>query len=105
MIPVRPAFGGLRALEAWWTMASCRGRDFFLCLCGFQCFFEMVKRRLHLEVGIRYSLPILAPVVRLVPAEDAWSYVPDGFLRIRSVFVLVGVVLGLSLPIYVCHYW
>jgi hypothetical protein len=54
-LPVRPASSGLRALEAWWTTASCRWKGF---LSLFRLFFgvffvEMVKRRLYFQIKIR----------------------------------------------------
>jgi hypothetical protein len=41
--------------------------------------------------------PILALVVRLSLADGAWSHVLDGYPRIWSVFLYVGVVSGQSL--------
>lgn len=53
---VRSVSGGLRALEAWRTMASCWREGFgFLFRLFFGVFFGMVRGRLHSEVRIRSS--------------------------------------------------
>jgi hypothetical protein len=49
--------------------------------------------------------PILTLVVRLVPAEGAWSCLFHGFPRTQSVLVSVGMVSGLAILIYGYHVW
>jgi hypothetical protein len=44
-------------------------------------------------------------VVHLASVEGTLSRVSGGFPGIVSVFVIVGVALGQSLPIYGCHRW
>jgi hypothetical protein len=60
----------------------------------------MLRRRLHLEVTIRFSRPFLVPVVHLALVKGEWSCVSRGSPRIQLVFMFVGLVSDLTLSLY-----
>jgi hypothetical protein len=100
--PVRPAYDGLSAFGGVADLSPARRFPFFA-LGFFGVFFgwwgggDIPK--------LNKVIPALSSVVRLASVEGTWSCVSNKSPRTWSVFVFVGVVSGLALPIYSSHHW